>query len=447
MEQPTQAGNCQSSVITIDHKDFRRRRLLHVILPLFLVSIIAFLDRVNIAYAAMTMKDTLSWLSPEVFGAGASIFFIGYVVFEVPASILASKFNPMKWVARIMFSWGLVCILMTTMSTQFEFYLYRFLLGLCEASLYPVIYSLLIPNWYVPSERAQAISYMLTSLLFSSIIGAPLAGTLLEMDLFGLHGWQTLFIIEAVPAIIFAFIFAFWMKAHPSEASWVTDAEKNYMAVELEKEEAKKQSEKKYTIWQALTDLTVLKLCVIYFLWVVGFWGFSFWMPQVLKNLSGWSPSLVGWSIVFPMIAALIIQLWCGHSSTKTGEKRWHIALTLFVGAIGLATTPLAPTPLISLICICLSSVGVYGGMGVWWTVPTAFLSGAAAAGAMGLINSSGNLGGLVGPYMLGIIKQYTGNINLGYYIMGASMFVAGLLCLTLPKEKTGSKPFSNTNK
>lgn len=425
---------------SIDFESFRKRRLLHVILPLFIVSIIAFLDRVNIAYAGMTMKETLPWLSPEVFGAGASVFFVGYVLFEVPASLIASKFNPMKWVARIMFSWGLVCVLMTTMSTQFEFYLYRFLLGLCEASLYPVIYSLLIPNWFTPKERPQAISYMLTSLLFSNIIGAPLAGTLLEMNLFGLHGWATLFIIEAVPAIAFAFIFAFWMKAHPRESKWVTPAEKAYMEAELAKEEAAKQKIKKYTILQALTDPTVLKLCLIYFLWVVGFWGFSFWMPQVLKNLSGWSPSLVGWSIVFPMAAALVIQLWCGHSSTKTGEKRWHIAITLFIGAFGLATTPLAPTPLISLICICLSSVGVYGGMGVWWTVPTTFLSGAAAAGAMGLINSSGNLGGLVGPYMLGVIKQYTGDVHLGYYIMGAAMLLAGLLCLTLPKEKTKAK-------
>lgn len=419
----------------IDVQDFKRRRLLHVVLPLFIVSIIAFLDRVNIAYAGMTMKEDLAWLSPEVFGMGAGIFFVGYVLFEVPASLLAAKFNAMKWVARIMFSWGLVCVLMTSMSTVFEFYLYRFLLGLCEASLYPVIYSLLIPNWFLPRERAQAISLMLTSLLFSNIIGAPLAGVLLEQQLFGLHGWQTLFIVEAIPAIAFAFIFAFWMKEKPEEASWVTAAEKAYIKAELEKEEAEKQSVKKYTTWQALKDPKVLLLSLIYFLWVIGFWGFSFWMPQVLKKLSGWSPSLVGWAIVIPMTAALLIQVFCGYSSTKRNEKRWHVAITLFIGAIGLAATPHSPTPEISLLFICLSAVGVYGGMGVWWTMPTTFLSGAAAAGAMGLINSSGNMGGWVGPYMLGFINQHMGTFHVGYYVMGFCMFLAGLLVLTLPKS------------
>ena len=418
-------------------QNFMQRRMLHVVLPLFLVSIIACLDRVNISYASMTMKDTLSWLSPEVYGYGASIFFVGYVLFELPASLIASRFNAMKWVARIMFSWGLVCLLMTTMSTVFEFYLYRFLLGLCEASLYPVIYSLLIPNWFTPKERPKAISYMLTSLLVAQIIGAPLAGELLELNLFGLHGWQTLFIIEAIPAIAFALIFVVWMKAYPREAKWVKAEEVAYIEAEIAKEEAHKQEVKKYGIRQALTDGTTLKLCLIYFLWVVGFWGFTFWMPQVLKALSGWSPAFVGWSIVIPTAAALIIQIVCGRSATKTGEKRWHIAVPLFIGALGLATTPLAPNPLVALVCICLSSVGVYGGMGVWWTVPTTFLSGAAAAGAMSLINSCGNLGGLVGPAMMGHIKTLTGSTDLGSYIMGVAMLVAGVLVLTLPREKT----------
>lgn len=424
-----------SSNHSINLDDFRRRRFLHVVLPLFIVSIIAFLDRVNIAYAGMTMKESLPWLSPEVFGMGAGIFFVGYVLFEVPASLLAARFNAMKWVARIMFSWGLVCVLMTFMSTITEFYIYRFLLGLCEASLYPVIYSLLIPKWFLPHERAQAISLMLTSLLLSSIIGAPLAGVLLETHFFGLHGWQSLFFIEALPAIFFAFVFAFWMKESPQEASWVTPEEKAFIAEELAKEEAQKQAIKKYTTMQALKDPKVLLLSLIYFLWVIGFWGFNFWMPQVLKSLSGWSPALVGWSIVIPMTAALIVQVWCGSSSTKSGEKRWHIAIPLIVGSIGLAATPHSPSPLVSLFFICLSAIGVYGGMGVWWSMPTTFLSGAAAAGAIGLINSSGNVGGWVGPYMLGFINQHTGDFHIGYYIMGACMFLAALLILTLPKE------------
>ncbi len=323
----------------IDVKDFTRRRMWHVILPLFIVSIIAFLDRVNIAYAGLTMKENLPWLTPEVFGMGAGIFFIGYVLFEVPASLIAARCNAMLWIARIMFSWGIVCVLMTTMTTVWEFYLYRFLLGLCEASLYPVVYSLLIPNWFLPKERAKAISLMLTSLLFSNIIGGPLAGVLLDTTFFGLHGWRTLFIVEALPAVIFAFIFAFWMKEKPEQASWVSDAEKAYMKEELAKEESKKQEVKKYTTWQALRDPKVLLLSLIYFLWIIGFWGFSFWMPQVLKSLSGWPPSVVAWSIAIPMTAALLVQVYCGHSSEKRNEKRWHIATTLFIALLRGVTT------------------------------------------------------------------------------------------------------------
>ncbi len=337
----------------INFRDFTKRRMLHVVLPLFIVSIIAFLDRVNIAYAGLTMKENLPWLTPEVFGMGAGIFFIGYVLFEVPASLIAARCNAMHWVARIMFSWGLVCILMTTMTTELEFYVYRFLLGLCEASLYPVIYSLLIPNWFLPKERAKAISLMLTSLLFSNIIGGPLAGILLDTTFFGLHGWRTLFIVEAIPAVIFAFIFAFWMKERPEHASWVTDVEKVYIKAELEKEEQQKQAVKKYTTWQALKDPKVLRLALIYFLWVIGFWGFSFWMPQVLKSLSGWPPSVVAWSIAIPMTAALLVQIYCGYSSEKRNEKRWHVATTLFIGTIGFLATPHSPSPEVSLFFIC----------------------------------------------------------------------------------------------
>jgi len=293
----------------------------------------------------------------------------------------------------------------------------------------------LIPNWFLPKERAKAISLMLTSLLFSNIIGGPLAGILLDTTFFGLHGWRTLFIVEAIPAVIFAFIFAFWMKERPEHASWVTDVEKVYIKAELEKEEQQKQAAKKYTIWQALKDPKVLRLALIYFLWVIGFWGFSFWMPQVLKSLSGWPPSVVAWSIAIPMTAALLVQIYCGYSSEKRNEKRWHVATTLFIGTIGFLATPHSPSPEVSLFFICLTAVGVYGGMGVWWTMPTTFLSGAAAAGAMGLINSSGNMGGWVGPYMLGFINGHTGSFAYGYYVMGACMFLAGLLILTLPKS------------
>ena len=186
---------------------------------------------------------------------------------------------------------------------------------------------------------------------------------------------------------------------------------------------------------QAFTDKKVLKLCFIYFMWVIGFWGFNFWMPQVLKGLSGWSASLVGLAIAIPMSVALVAQLFWGSSSSRSGEKRWHVASAMFLGAVGLAVTPFVANPMLSLVCICIAAIGVYAAMGVWWTVPTTFLSGAAAAGATALINSIANLGGYFGPYLLGVIKGQTGSYDYGYFALAACMLLAGMVMLTLKKE------------
>ena len=420
---------------SIDFESLNKRRRLHIILPVFLVSVIAFLDRVNIAYAGMTMQRDLHWLTPEIFGAGAGMFFLGYFFFEIPGSLIAARFDACKWVARIMFTWGIMCCLLAFMTSEFQFFLLRFLLGACEASLYPVIYAVLFTRWFLAKERAAAISLMLTSLLVAAIIGAPVAGILLELDIFGFHGWQSLFIIEALPALAFTFVFLFWVKDRPEKVSWLTPLEKEYLTETIAAEERAKESVKKYTIWQSLTDKQVWRLCLIYFLWITGFWGFNFWMPQVLQGLSGWSPAIVGIAIAFPMGAALIAQIIIGHSSSKRGEVRWHIAGCMFLGAIGMAFAPFIHSSIGSLLLICVTAIGVYAAMGTWWSVPTTFLSGAAAAGATALINSVANLGGYVGPFMLGVIKQNTGSTDLGYYVLGGMLLLAGLVMLTLPKK------------
>ena len=421
--------------VSIDHKALYRKRQLHVILPVFFVSVIAFLDRVNIAYAGMTMTQDLPWLSPEVFGAGAGMFFLGYFFFEIPGALIAAKFDACKWIARIMFTWGIICGFLAFVQTPWQFYLIRFLLGVCEASLYPVIYAVLFPRWFSASERAVAISLMLTSLPISNIIGAPLAGILLELRIFGLQGWQSLFILEAVPAVVFTFIFLFWVKDRPQKSQWLTDVEKQYMIEIHEKEQEAMHTEKKYTIFQALTDKTVWRLVCIYFFWATGFWGFSFWMPQVLKGLSGWSTSLIGIALIIPMVIALIGQVIWGHSSSRTGEKRWHIAIAMLIGAVGLAGAPFITNPLLSLVFITLVAVGVNSAMGIWWSVPTTFLSGAAAAGATAMINSLANLGGYFGPYMLGFVKTQTGTTDLGYFILSGGLVISAVLMVTMKQN------------
>lgn len=412
----------------------RRRKYLHIILPIFLVSVIAYLDRVNVAYAALTMNKDLAFTA-QIFGMGAGIFFLGYLLFEIPGALIAAKYSPRMWLARIMISWGFVCALMATMTTPLEFYIYRFLLGAAEASLYPVLYAVVIPRWFTAEERPQATSVMLTSLLIAAIVGSPLAGWLLGVPLFGLKGWQVLFILEAVPAIIFGFILIYWLPDWPKDARWLSAEEKKMLQDNYEQEIAAKNNARKYTFWQAVTDKEVIKLCFIYFMWITGFWGFNFWMPTVLKNVSGWSNAAIGWVIVIPMTMALLGFLYVGHSSSRTGEKRWHVAIPMFIGAVGMGVGPFVTDPVMSLVLVCVTAIGVYCGMGVWWTYPTSFLSGAAAAGAVGLINSIGNIGGWVGPYLTGFIKDATGSFNYGYYYLAFSLTVAGLLILTLRKN------------
>ena len=412
----------------------RRRKYLHIILPLFIASVIAFLDRVNIAYAALTMNVDMGF-SAAVFGMGAGVFFLGYLLFEIPGAIIASKYSPKIWMARIMITWGIVCGMMAFMSSVTEFYVYRFLLGACEASFYPVAYAVIVPRWFNTEERPKAISVLLTSLLVSAIIGSPLAGYLLGVPLFGLRGWQVLFLLECLPAILFGIALLFWLVDWPKDATWLTPAEKKILIDDYENEISAKNSAKKFTMWQAVCDKEVLKLCFIYFMWITGFWGFNFWMPTVLKAASGWSNAAIGWVVVIPMTITLITMILVGNSSSKTGEKRWHVAICMFIGAIGMGTGPFITDPFWSLVMVCVSAVGVYSGMGVWWTYPTTFLSGAAAAVAVGLNNSIGNIGGWVGPYAIGYIKTVTGSYQWSYIYLAFSLTVAGLAILTLKKE------------
>lgn len=277
-------------------------------------------------------------------------------------------------------------------------------------------------------------------MLVANIIGAPLAGVLLSTSVFGMHGWQELFILEAIPALVFAVVFFFWVKDKPEQVSWLTDAEKKYLTDAFNEDQARMHNIKKYTIAQALTDRKVLKLCFIYFMWIIGYWGFSFWMPTALKNLSGWSTSFLGGAIAIPMLAALVVQLIVSYTSTKTGDKVWHVSIAMFIGAIGLGLSPFVTDPSWALVLICLTAIGTYTCMGIWWTIPTTFLTGPAAAGAVGLINSCGNMGGWVGPYLMGFVKTETGTFDLGYFIMAFFLVVAGVTILSIKYGWNGKK-------
>jgi len=373
--------------------------------------------------------------SAQIFGMGAGIFFFGYVLFEVPGALIAERWSPRIWIARIMITWGIISYFMAFIQNDWQFYLVRFLLGAAEASFYPVVYASVIPRWFTPEERPRAIALMLASLQISAIIGSPLAGWLLGIHWLDFKGWQLLFIIEAIPALMFGILVLFWLSDWPVEVNWLTPEEKQYLMAQYEREKAAKEAARRYTVWEALCDREVLKLCLIYFLWITGYWGFNYWMPTVLKEVSGWSNLAIGWLIVIPMFLSLIAMIYVGSSSSKTGEKRWHGALPLFIGAVGMGIGTFIKDPFLNFIFVGITAIGVYSAFGVWWSYPTTFLSGAAAAGAIGLINSFGNVGGYVGPYLTGFIKGMTGSFHWAHIYLACSLAAAGVLMLTLKRK------------
>ncbi len=412
----------------------KRKAYLNVVVPLFITSVIAYLDRVNLGYAALTMKAELKF-SNEVFGLGAGVFFVGYFLCEIPGALIAERFSAKWWLARIMITWGIASGLMAFITTAWQFYVLRFLLGVAEASLYPVLYATCIPRWFSAADRPRALAVMLTSLQVSSVIGAPLAGWLLGVSLFGFAGWQLLFLIEAVPAILFGVVLVRWMADWPRDAAWLTEEEKAFLAHQYESEVAAKSAARHYSVWQAFRDREVLKMCGTYFLWITGFWGFGYWMPTTLQEATGWSNLEVGWMIVIPMSLSLLAMLWVGHHSAKTGEKRWHGAAGMFLAAIGMLLGMFATTPALAFLSLSLVAIGVYAPFGVWWSYPTTFLSGAAAAGAIGFINSCGNVGGFVGPYLMGFLKDRTQSYASGWFILAVFLTASGLLLLTFRRQ------------
>ena len=415
-------------------KSVERKTYIHILAPLFFASILAFLDRVNVSFAALTMNADLGF-DPKVYGMGAGIFFAGYVLFEVPGAIVAERWSPSKWIARIMVTWGIVCMLMAYMTTATHFFILRFLLGACEASLYPVIYASIIPRWFTMESRPRAISITLTSLLLSAIIGAPLAGWLVSLSPFGLKGWQSLFLLEGAITVVYGFFILFWLKDDPATVKWLTQEEKDFLRTTIQAENAGKEKKQRLTIMQALTNPRVLMLCLIYFLWITGFWGFNFWMPTVLKKASNWSTLQVGFIATLPMLCALVAMVFIGNSSSKRRESRLHVGIPLVLASVGFLIGALSESTTVALISVFIVAIGVYSPMGVWWSIPTTFLTGAAAAGAVGLINSVGNIGGFIGPYVLGFIQSSTGNLSLGYYWLSGSLLASAILVFRLKKQ------------
>lgn len=395
---------------------------------LILAYFLAYLDRVNLGFAALTMNADLNF-SPTVFAWGAGIFFIGYFIFEVPSNIALEKFGASRWIARIMVSWGVISALMAVVGGPTSFYVLRFLLGVAEAGFFPGII-LYLTYWYPAAYRARFLAAFAIAVPVSTVIGAPISGMLLGMDgVMGLKGWQWLFIIEGIPSVLLGIVTWFYLTDKPSKADWLTPDQKMWLADRLESERTMKESVHGMSLGQALSSPKVLMLSVIYFGFVAALYGMQFWLPQIVKAF-GLTNTQTGFVTAIPYaFGSIAMILWARHSD-RTRERVWHVGLPLLLIAVALAVSGVVSNPAVTMVALTVAAVGVFCTFALFWTLPTAWLSGTAAAGAIAMINSIGNLAGFGGPYLIGWVKEATGSTSTGLLVLAAMPLIAGILVL-----------------
>ncbi|MBI3667812.1 MAG: MFS transporter [Acidobacteria bacterium] len=413
-----------------------RRRITRRLIPfLFLLYLIAYLDRVNVGFAGLEMTRELGF-SNKVFGLGAGIFFVGYVLLEIPGTMLVELWSARKWISRIMISWGIVASLTGLISSARQFYWIRFILGAAEAGFFPgvIVY---LSHWYRYEDRGKAVAMFMTAIPLALIAGAPLAGLLMKIHWFGLSGWRWLLILEGLPAVIFGIITIFYLTDWPKDARWLPSDEREWITGELEREKQAKKAAKPLSAWQALRHRDVILLTLAYFCNTTSGYGFLLWLPKMVQKLSGLGTLRVSLISAIPFLAVMPAMLLVGRHSDRTGERRWHAALSIFVTAASLlASQWVGDHVALTVALFSIATMAQYSFNPPFWALPTTFLSQAAAAASIGLINSLGNLGGFVGPYAVGFLTDKTGTYAAGiFYLVGAA-FLAGLLVLLLRSRR-----------
>jgi len=411
-----------------------RKATMRLIPFMGLLYFVAFLDRVNIGFAALSMNEDLGF-SATVYGTGAGIFFIGYFLFEVPSNIMLEKFGARRWIARIMITWGVISAAMAFVNGPITFYTLRFLLGLAEAGFFPGMI-LYLTYWFPAAYRARIVGAFLIAIPLSSVIGAPISTMLLGFEGFGLRGWQWLFILEGIPSLLLGFTVLFFLTDKPEKAKWLTREEKDWLNGVLDDERRVRESEHKLGLMQALLNARIWLFSLIYFGILIGLYGLSLWLPQIIKGFGDLSNIQIGLLTVIPYFFAAVAMYFWGLHSDLTNERIWHVSLPAFLGAVGLAASAFVDSPTLALIALTVSAIGIYSTLPSFWTLPTAMLSGTAAAGGIALINSVGNLGGYLGPSLVGYLKDKTQNYTYGLLVLAAFIAVSGALTLLMGQRQ-----------
>lgn len=399
------------------------------ILPLlFLCYIVSYLDRVNVGFAKLEMLSDLKF-SEAVYGLGAGVFFIGYFLFEVPSNLILHRVGARRWIARIMITWGLLSAAMMFVATPGMFYTMRFLLGLAEAGFFPGMI-LYLTYWYPAARRGRITALFMTAVPLAGVIGSPLSGLILERltGVNGLAGWQWMFLLEGIPSVLVGLIVLFVLEDNIQHAKWLTDDEKCLLARNLA---ADGQGVVSHSFRDALGNAKVWILSLVYFGIVMGLYGIGFWLPTLVRATGIKDTLNIGLLSAVPYAVATVVMILIGRSADARRERRWHLALPCIGGAAGLALSAVfASSTILALASLTLACAGIMTALPLFWSCPTAFLGGTAAAGGIALINSLGNLAGFISPYMVGLIKAVTDSTDRGMYALACFMVLSAVLIL-----------------
>jgi MFS transporter, ACS family, tartrate transporter len=413
----------------------------HLIPLLFLCYVVAFLDRVNVGFAKLQMAPDLQF-SDAVFGFGAGIFFVGYFIFEVPSNVILERVGARIWIARIMITWGIISSAMMITNDETSFYLLRFLLGVAEAGFFPGII-LYLTYWFPASRRARMVALFMTAIAISNVVGSPISGAIMQLmdGVNDWRGWQWLFLLEGIPSVLAGLLVLGLLPDGPRAAKWLTRAERELIEVRLREEHlAKERLAQRHSFVDAFRDARVWALAAVYFCGVVCFYAVGFWMPTIIQELEvGKTDYLqIGLLSGIPWGSAAIAMVYWGHHSDRSGERRWHstagLALVI-AGTVVLAIVGKDPIP--AMTGLCLVAVGLLSWLVTFWSLPTAFLSGTAAAAGIAWINSVGNLGGYFGPDLVGRIRMaMNGADEAAFYALAAVAFLGAIITVVLPRTQ-----------
>lgn len=404
-------------------------RLMWRLMPfLFLLYIVAYLDRINVSFAVLQMRDQLG-LSDRVYGRAAGIFFAGYFLFQLPSNLVLEKFGVRRWISALMITWGVISCLMIFIRGPLSFYSMRFLLGAAEAGFFPGMI-LYMKRWFPANARARAVAWFMTANPLAGVIGSPISGSLLGLHGGGFAGWQWMFLIEGLPAILFGVVVFLTLADRPEEAHWLKGDERAWLLQKLESEQRAEPRVATGDFWKVLISPRIWLLSMVYFGVSTTMYGVTLWLPTVIRAFSGLSYFWTGLIAILPFLVTVVVMVWVGMRSDKVGERRWHTAIPAFTAAVGLLVAAYGNSTVVVVAGITLGLAFAEGMVGPFWAMATTRMAGLSAAAGIAVINSLANLGGYFGPDIIGLFRTANGGFRGGLIAISLTVALSGAIAL-----------------